>query len=112
MESIPILEKAYLSVAENAEANTLFQTASDSLLHPNNILFDEATAKIVKTIKIHPYTLNIVLCISCLESLSKIYEEARLKEKPLYREICCNLSCKAMLWVRVMASFFVTKMGL
>ncbi len=81
VESLPVLEKAYQSVTENTEVNILFQTASDSLLHPNNILYDEATAKIVETIKIHPYTLNIVLCISCLESLSKIYEEARLKEK-------------------------------
>ncbi len=80
-ECLPILEKAYLSVTENSESNILFQTASDYLLHNQSVLYDEATAKILEITNLHPYTLNLILCVSCLEPLTKIYEEAGQKDK-------------------------------
>lgn len=77
-DSYSFLEKAFLSVSKNPETAILFQTAKDSLLHPNSVIFDGATAKIIEITELHPYTLNVILCISCLESLEKIYEQAKL----------------------------------
>ena len=53
-ESVTTLQTAYIFVTENIEVNTLFQTAVDSLLHPNNILFNEKTEKIVQLTKLQP----------------------------------------------------------
>ena len=80
-ESLPILEKAYQIVVENPKSNELFLAAKDSILQTNEILFDETTGKIVEITNLHPYTLNIILCVACLEPLGKIYEKAKLKEK-------------------------------
>ena len=79
-ESLSFLEKAYLSVIKNEEINTLFQTAADSLLNPNNVIFFDATAKIQEMTNLHSYTLNVLLCVSCLQPLGKIYEDAGEKE--------------------------------
>ncbi len=76
-ESLPILESAYLSVCELP----CFQKARESLLSPNTAAFNETTKKIIKTSGINTYTLNIVLCISCLDELRKIYERQGKREK-------------------------------
>ena len=81
LESFSFLEKAYFSVTRNPETATLFQKAKDSLLHPNSVIFDEATAKITEIAKIHPYTLNLLLCILCLPPLEIIYEVKPSREK-------------------------------
>ena len=85
-ESIPVLEKAFRLVTENDDTGMLFQQAIDSILTPNNIKFDEATSKILEITAINQYTLNMVLCISCLEPLNKIYENTELKDN-FYRRV-------------------------
>ena len=96
-ESFSTLEKAYLSVKENQKANALFLTAQQSLLKPNGIAFKEATAGITEIIDIHPYTLNLLLCVCCIDPLRKAFAEAGL-EKKLDEEIdrlrADVLSCK------------------
>ena len=72
-DSLSDLEKAYLSVTETPETSSLFKKAIDSLLYPNPILFDNATSQIRNITKLHPYTLNLMLCISSIKSLREIY---------------------------------------
>ena len=80
-ESYNTLTEAYLSLTDNQEANTLFQRAVDTLLTPNEVVFNEMSAKLTELKAIHPYTLNMVLCISVLEPLGKLYEDAGLTEE-------------------------------
>lgn len=80
-ESISVLEKAYVSVTENPEVNTLFQTAVDGLVYVNQIWFDDAMEKLLAATGLHPYVLNMVLCVSALTPLSKMYADAGREEK-------------------------------
>lgn len=75
-ESLSVLERAYLSVTENADVDKLFQTAQDSLLRAHQLVFDDATKQLLKLTNLPAYTLNALLCISALEPLGKIYEAA------------------------------------
>lgn len=79
-ESITAIEQSYLSVTEHPTASVLFQSAREHLLHPNQVLFDEAVAQIIEITNLHPYTLNLLLCVSCIPQSGKCYEEAGLKE--------------------------------
>jgi hypothetical protein len=80
-ESLSALENAYVSVTENPEANILFKTAVDGLIYINQVWFDDATEKLTAITALHPYTLNMVLCVSALTPLSKIYADADQQEK-------------------------------
>ena len=80
-ECLSALEKAYQSVKENPKADELFSAAQQNLLQPNVVAFKEATAEITETIEIHPYTLNLLLCISCIEPIRKAYSAAGLEKK-------------------------------
>ena len=80
-ESLPVFEKAYVTVKENSEINALFEAAQKSLLHPNIVAFKEATEKITEITDIHPYTLNVLLCVSSLDSLRKAHKEAGMEER-------------------------------
>ena len=74
-ESITAIEETYQSVVSNTEANKLLCFAKDALLNPNEIIFNECIEKIFEITGLHPYILNISLCVLCLEPLRKIYEK-------------------------------------
>lgn len=97
-ESLAVLEKAYLSVTENADANKLFQTACENLLQANQLHFHDAAAKLLEFIDLPPYTLNILLCVSALEPLREKYAATgRLESFRQYQQSVKQtmLQCKA-----------------
>ena len=65
-EGLHSLKNAYTSIKENPDTKALFETAQETLLHPNQVVFDDVTAKILEQTNLHHYTLNAVICISCL----------------------------------------------
>lgn len=73
-DSVHVFEKAHSVLTENEDMNIFFQKALQSLLVPSTAAFDEATGRILSKTDIHPYTLNMVLCLSSLGKLQEIYE--------------------------------------
>lgn len=80
-ESIAVFEETYQTVMCDPDAKIQFSLAKDSLLRPNTAAFYESTEKIIAMTKVHPYALNLVLCVACLEPLRKIYDDLGLQEK-------------------------------
>lgn len=80
-EGLPSLKNAYMSIKENPDANALFETAQETLLHPNQVVFDDVTAKILEETNLQHYTLNAVICIFCLDALGDIYKEQNNQEQ-------------------------------
>jgi hypothetical protein len=80
-ESVATLEEAYIWLTEDASVKDLFAVARETLLTPNEIVFNDVIARIGKISKIHPLTVNIVLCISCIEPLKAAFEAAGKSDK-------------------------------
>ena len=80
-ESLSELEEAYLSVTANDDTRSLFEKTLDSMLNPNEIVFNEVTEKIVGLTHISPYTLNAVLCVRAIDPLRAAYEAEGVSDK-------------------------------
>lgn len=80
-ESHSPLEEAYLSLTLEDDVRELFETALNSMLNINEILFNEVTEKIVGITRISPYTLNALLCVAALEPLEAAYQSAKASDK-------------------------------
>ena len=96
-EGFPVLEEAYGLIRNDAKASALFDSVVESLLHPNEIVFGEATAEIVKRTGVDVCILNAVLCVCAVEPLMEIYERAGQGDKLdayLPRLASAFVSCK------------------
>lgn len=96
-EGFSVLEEAYGLIRNDAKANALFDRAGESLLHPNEIVFGEATEEIVKRTGVDVCILNAVLCVCAVEPLREIYERAGQGDKLdayLPRLASAFVSCK------------------
>ena len=80
-ESIAVFENAYATIMENPEAARAFEITCGVMLHPDNNAFDENAPIISEATGLHPYTVNMVLQLFCLEPLRKIYLEEGFSEE-------------------------------
>lgn len=78
-ESISFLNENYELLKENVPEQ--FQKAKKGLLLPSTAAFEDATDEILSLTNLHRYTLNIILCLACLDELSERYKAAGKEEK-------------------------------
>ena len=74
-ESIGKFQKAYDLIMQNEDAAKAFKITCGSMLQPDDNVFSENAPIVSNLTGIHPYTVNMVLQLSCLEPLLKIYLE-------------------------------------
>lgn len=94
-ESLPVLKNAYALLLE--KASLPFQKAREALLMPSTAAFQDATKDVLSLADVHPYTLNLLLCASCLDELRERYQNAGKEDLfRSYKEQLATLlrSCK------------------
>lgn len=84
-ESIDVFQKAYDVIMANPEAAKAFEIVGGAVLQPDDNVFLENAPIIAKATGIHPYTINMVLQLYCLEPLRKIYLEEGYSEETFWR---------------------------
>ena len=84
-ESISVLESAYATIAANTEAARAFEITCGGILRPNDNTYNETAHIIWETTGLHPYTVNMVLQLYCLEPLRKIYLQEGFSEEFFWR---------------------------
>ena len=82
-ESLGELENAYRRIMETPEAAQAFSLARESMLHPDCNVFAEAAPVVAEAAGVHPYTVNILLQISCVEALEQFYADKETYEKQI-----------------------------
>lgn len=84
-ESIAAIQKAYDVIMANAKAAEAFEITCGGVLKPNDNIFDENAPIIAEATGLHPYTINVVVQLYCLEPLRQIYSEEGFSEEFFWR---------------------------
>lgn len=94
--SLPVLENARQRILEKPETVAQFEILCESMLHPDCNVFGEVAPKLAEKAGIHPYTLNMVLQICCIEPLRCMYAEKGFTEE-LFKDLVEALRQQLML---------------
>lgn len=84
-DAIAEFENAYKVIMENPEAAKAFEAARGGIIHPDDNVFGENAPQIIDITGIHQYTVNMVLQLSCLEPVRKIYLENGFSEEYFWK---------------------------